>query len=177
MTELLLFEFLQQFWVISIDNEPFKIWKLWSSPILEQFFIDLCEWLSKAHRQNKCYGWVLWMNTKVFLPSGVIWAHLHRLHLCFHTQQSLHLRGSVALVYFRREWPSSHSLTFPNALHVLIMIWWKGQRIPACLAAEAHQLPAIYSGHYRCLCCCCSQLQPEENRHWFTAMFACEDNV
>lgn len=50
---------------------------------------------------------------------------------------------SVALVCIRREWSSSHSLTFPNTLHVLIMIWRKGQCIPACLAAPAYSLPAI----------------------------------
>ncbi len=60
--------------------------------------------------------------------------------------------------------PSSHSLTFPNALHVLIMIRGKGQRIPACLAAAAQ----ISSGRRALVTGVCAaadrRCQPEENR-------------
>lgn len=121
------------------------------------------------------FMWVVVKNTHV-IAEFCEWIRKRSIRLVwrvsFHTQRSQRL-GSVALVCIRREWPSSHSLTFPNALHVLIMIRGKGQRIPACLAAAAHRLLAMYSGRRALVTGVC---QPEENRQWFTAVFACEDN-
>ncbi len=121
------------------------------------------------------FMWVVIKNTHV-IAEFCEWIRKRSIRLVwrvsFHTQRSQRL-GSVALVCIRREWPSSHSLTFPNALHVLIMIRGKGQRIPACLAAAAHRLLAMYSGRRALVTGVC---QPEENRPWFTAVFACEDN-
>ncbi len=114
---------------------------------------EFCEWIWK------CFIRLVWFE------------HIFTWHVWVSTHSGV--SAYQARVCIRREWPSSHSLTFPNALHVLIMIRGKGQRIPACLAAAAHRLLAMYSGRRALVMGVC---QPEENRQWFTAVFACEDN-